>query len=236
MAKAYLKEKYAKPAGVYLGIPHRLDRPVSGVVVFCRDTKAATRGTASSRRTRSAKCTGRSSRVGDARRVVGHWVRKIAVEARMVKAAEGEPGAKLATLEYRVLQRLADGRTLLELAPRTGPDAPASGADGVARAPGPGDVIYGSTRRVRAAGREAARPGDRPTRPPADANAPLPEGTHHVRVAVASILGFAAIVEQAPQAALRFGVRNRRRRTTAPSPAQRRQSPAPSPVLGSGRR
>src|SRR5205823_7431062 len=43
MAKAYLKEKYAKPAGVYLGIPHRLDRPVSGVVVFARNTKAAQR-------------------------------------------------------------------------------------------------------------------------------------------------------------------------------------------------
>src|SRR5215218_7833476 len=41
--KAYIKEKYAKPAGVYLGIPHRLDRPVSGVVVFCRNTKAASR-------------------------------------------------------------------------------------------------------------------------------------------------------------------------------------------------
>ena len=41
--KAYIKEKYAKPAGVYLGIPHRLDRPVSGVIVFCRNTKAAQR-------------------------------------------------------------------------------------------------------------------------------------------------------------------------------------------------
>src|SRR5438105_9672925 len=43
MVKAYVKEKYAKPAGVYLGIPHRLDRPVSGVVVFARNTKAAQR-------------------------------------------------------------------------------------------------------------------------------------------------------------------------------------------------
>src|SRR5262245_27863154 len=43
MVKEYIKEKYAKPAGVYLGIPHRLDRPVSGVVVFCRNTKAAQR-------------------------------------------------------------------------------------------------------------------------------------------------------------------------------------------------
>src|SRR2546425_2615898 len=43
MVKAYLKEKYHKLGGVYLGIPHRLDRPVSGVVVFARNTKAARR-------------------------------------------------------------------------------------------------------------------------------------------------------------------------------------------------
>src|SRR5579885_1391092 len=43
LVKAYVKAKYAKPAGVYLGIPHRLDRPVSGVVVFARNTKAAQR-------------------------------------------------------------------------------------------------------------------------------------------------------------------------------------------------
>src|SRR5262245_50759955 len=43
LAKAYIKSKYAKPAGVYLGIPHRLDRPVSGVICFARNTKAARR-------------------------------------------------------------------------------------------------------------------------------------------------------------------------------------------------
>src|SRR5580704_3088530 len=43
MVKSYLKERYHKPGNVYLGIPHRLDRPVSGVVVFARNTKAAQR-------------------------------------------------------------------------------------------------------------------------------------------------------------------------------------------------
>src|SRR5262249_56707827 len=41
--KAYLKERYHKPGNVYLGIPHRLDRPVSGVVLYARNTKAARR-------------------------------------------------------------------------------------------------------------------------------------------------------------------------------------------------
>ena len=41
--KAYLKEKYAKPGNVFLGVAHRLDRPVSGVVVFAKTSKALSR-------------------------------------------------------------------------------------------------------------------------------------------------------------------------------------------------
>jgi len=41
--KEYLKEKFQKPGNVYLGVPHRLDRPVSGVVVMTRNSKAAAR-------------------------------------------------------------------------------------------------------------------------------------------------------------------------------------------------
>ncbi len=41
--KAYIKKKYNKPGDVYLGSPHRLDRPTSGIVVFARTSKALTR-------------------------------------------------------------------------------------------------------------------------------------------------------------------------------------------------
>ncbi len=41
--KAYIKKKYNKPGDVFLGIPHRIDRPVSGVVLFARTSKALTR-------------------------------------------------------------------------------------------------------------------------------------------------------------------------------------------------
>jgi 23S rRNA pseudouridine1911/1915/1917 synthase len=41
--KQYIKEKYAKPGEVFLGVVHRLDRPVSGVVVFARTSKALER-------------------------------------------------------------------------------------------------------------------------------------------------------------------------------------------------
>lgn len=43
MVKQYIKEKYNKPGEVYLGVVHRLDRPVSGVVLFARTSKALVR-------------------------------------------------------------------------------------------------------------------------------------------------------------------------------------------------
>ena len=41
--KQYIKKKYAKPGNVFIGLPHRLDRPVSGVVVFAKTSKALER-------------------------------------------------------------------------------------------------------------------------------------------------------------------------------------------------
>ena len=43
MLKEYLKEKYNKPGNVYLGLVHRLDRPVGGIMVFAKTSKAAAR-------------------------------------------------------------------------------------------------------------------------------------------------------------------------------------------------
>ncbi len=41
--KAYIKDKYNKPGEVFIGLPHRLDRPTSGIVVFARTSKALAR-------------------------------------------------------------------------------------------------------------------------------------------------------------------------------------------------
>ena len=43
MVKNYIKEKYKKPGNVYVGLVHRLDRPVSGIIVFAKTSKAASR-------------------------------------------------------------------------------------------------------------------------------------------------------------------------------------------------
>ena len=47
IVKSYLKEKYQKPGNVYLGLIHRLDRPVGGIMVFAKTSKAASRLTES---------------------------------------------------------------------------------------------------------------------------------------------------------------------------------------------
>jgi 23S rRNA pseudouridine1911/1915/1917 synthase len=121
MAKAYIKEKHSKPAGVYLGIPHRLDRPVSGVVCFARNTKAAQRIHAQFQE-RKVKKVYWALVEGDVLTEAGvweDWIRKLAEESRVERAVEGEPGAKLAMLGYRVLKKV-EGGTLLELSPQTG--------------------------------------------------------------------------------------------------------------------
>ena len=43
LVKQYVKEKYNKPGEVYIGLVHRLDRPVGGIMVFARTSKAASR-------------------------------------------------------------------------------------------------------------------------------------------------------------------------------------------------
>jgi 23S rRNA pseudouridine1911/1915/1917 synthase len=159
MAKAYIKEKYAKPAGVYLAVPHRLDRPVSGVVCFARNTKAAQRVHAQFeqhlvRKVYWALVEGAvTPEVG----VWEDWLRKLAEQSRVERAEEGGPGAKLAMLEYRVLERLADA-TLLELVPLTGRMHQLRVQAAWRGHPVLGDLIYGSTREF---GPAAALPRDR---------------------------------------------------------------------------
>ena len=43
LVKAYVKNRYDKPGAVFIGIPHRLDRPTSGILLFARTSKALTR-------------------------------------------------------------------------------------------------------------------------------------------------------------------------------------------------
>src|SRR6516164_5457571 len=108
LVKAYLKERYHKAGNVYLGIPHRLDRPVSGVVLFARNTKAARRLAEQfqQHQVRKAYWAIVDGEVTPAEGIWEDWLRKHADEARSKPVGPDEPMARHAVLSCR---RLAAG-------------------------------------------------------------------------------------------------------------------------------
>ncbi|MDE6634836.1 MAG: RNA pseudouridine synthase [Bacteroidaceae bacterium] len=119
--KAYLKEKYRKPGEVFLGVVHRLDRPVSGVVLFARTSKALSR-LSEMFRTRSVRKTywaivGNQPPCSEG--TLMHWLTRNP-KNNTARAYDREvPGSKQAILDYRVVGR-SDRYWLLEVDLHTG--------------------------------------------------------------------------------------------------------------------
>lgn len=121
-AKQYIKIKYEKPGEVYMGLVHRLDRPVSGVIMLARTSKAATR-MATQFRDRKVRKVYHAVVLGSPGQAHGrlhHYVGKVPGKANIMRAypKPGE-GRKEAILDYRVLAE-KNGRALLEINPLTG--------------------------------------------------------------------------------------------------------------------
>ena len=118
--KGYIKEKYQKPGEVYLGLVHRLDRPVGGVMVFARTSKAAARLTEQFSAHRAQKryaAVVEGSAPGAGR--LSDWLLKNEGTNTTSVVKEGTPGAKLARLSFRTLARGA-GLSLLDVELQTG--------------------------------------------------------------------------------------------------------------------
>lgn len=120
-AKAYLKVRYQKPGAVYLGLVHRLDRPVSGVVLFARTSKAASRLSEQFRRGSVKKVYQAlvEGRVDPPQAELCDWLLKDEARNIVRVAAPRAAGAKESRLRYRLLER-GPQRTLLEVHPLTG--------------------------------------------------------------------------------------------------------------------
>lgn len=143
--KQYVKEAYDKPGAVFLGVVHRLDRPVSGVVLFARTSKAADRLSAQFRE-RTVEKTYLGVTTGPAPTESGlleQWLRKDTDANRVHIAAEGEEGARSAVTEWRALEHRGD-LTLFELKPRTGRPHQLRVACKSLGAPLAGDLKYGA--------------------------------------------------------------------------------------------
>lgn len=119
--RSYLKDKYQKPGNVYLGIPHRLDRPVSGVILFTRNSKAAGR-MAEQFRERQVQKIYWGITVNEPDQPEGcltEWLLKVTDKAHVHVVPADTPGARQAILHYRVVGPTPLG-TLLEIELETG--------------------------------------------------------------------------------------------------------------------
>ena len=150
--KQYLREKYAKPGNVYLGVPHRLDRPVSGIVVFARNSKAAARLAEQFReRTVQKIYLAVTERVPDQPHGrLCDWLLKDAAAAHVTVVEPGTEGAKEAVLDYQVLE-VRHGQALLEVELHTGRMHQIRVQLAARGCPIVGDLQYGATLTTEAA-------------------------------------------------------------------------------------
>ena len=102
---AYLRQKHGKPGNVFVGVAHRLDRPVSGIVIFARTSKALERLNAlfregGVRKRYWAAVDARPPKDADS---LVHWVTRNPEENKSYAAPRPLPGAREARLSYRLL-------------------------------------------------------------------------------------------------------------------------------------
>jgi 23S rRNA pseudouridine1911/1915/1917 synthase len=121
LLRDYLKAKYAKPGNVFLGVVHRLDRPVSGVVVFARTSKALGRMNELFREKQVTKtywCIVKEI-PEPAQGVLRHYLRKNEQQNKSYAYSRQVPGSKEAILSYRIISG-SDHYYLLHIHPQTG--------------------------------------------------------------------------------------------------------------------
>ena len=121
LAKAYVKEKYQKPGEVFMGVIHRIDRPVSGLVLMARTSKALERMNEQFKNRAIEKkylAVVRNRPPANAGNLV-HWLIKNP-ETNVTKAYEKEvPNSMRSELNYKLIGEL-DGFYLLDVNPITG--------------------------------------------------------------------------------------------------------------------
>ena len=122
LVKTYIKEKYQKPGNVYLGVVHRLDRPVSGVVLFAKTSKALPRLNkmfAEHQAVRKTYLAIVANKPPQPEGTLTHWLTRNEKQ-NTARAYDREvPGSKKAVLDYRVVAQ-SERYFLLEIELHTG--------------------------------------------------------------------------------------------------------------------
>ena len=144
--KAFLKARDAKPGNVYLGVPHRLDRPASGAMVFGKHVRA-TRRLAEQFEARQVRKVYWACVAGEVQPEEGTWedfLCKIPGQPRAEVSRPDEPDARRAVLHYRTQGRGPWG-TWLEIELETGRTHQVRVQAASRGHPILGDAFYGST-------------------------------------------------------------------------------------------
>lgn len=121
LGKEYIKEKYQKPGEVFLGVVHRLDRPVSGVVVFARTSKALERMNELFRNKETKKTYWAlvGNKPNEPEGTLIHWLVKDEKKNKTTAYKKEHPQGQRSELSYRHLISKS-GMHLLEVQPVTG--------------------------------------------------------------------------------------------------------------------
>ncbi|MDR0976247.1 MAG: RluA family pseudouridine synthase [Prevotellaceae bacterium] len=119
--KQYLKEKYQKPGNVFVGVTHRLDRPVSGLVLFAKTSKALTRLNEMFRDGEVKKTYWAivGNRPQEPEAELAHYLVRNEKQNKSYAYDHEKPGSKKALLHYRLLEAL-QSYYLLEVDLKTG--------------------------------------------------------------------------------------------------------------------
>lgn len=145
--KAYIKQKYAKPGQVFLGVVHRLDRPVSGVVVLARTSKALTRLNDMFRSSQVHKTYWAltKNRPEQEAGTLVHWLTRNEKQNKSYAHDHEVKNSKRAELDYRILGATTN-YTLLEVHLKTGRHHQIRCQLAAMGCPIKGDLKYGAPR------------------------------------------------------------------------------------------
>ncbi len=144
MVKEYIKVTYHKQGNVYVGLVHRLDRPTGGVMVFAKSSKGASRLSEQMRSGDFEKkyLTVLASAPREKKAFLTHYLKKNAVNNMVYVSSQGTEGAKMACLEYTVLDE-KNGLAFTEVRLHTGRSHQIRVQMSAIGAPLYGDMRYG---------------------------------------------------------------------------------------------
>lgn len=145
--KQWLKEAHAKPGNVFLGVVHRLDRPVSGLVVFAKTSKALARMNEMFRDGKVHKTYWAitRNRPEPPSATITHYLKSVEANNKSYVTARQNPGAKEARLAYRLIGE-SDRYKLLEVNLMTGRKHQIRAQLAAIGCPIRGDLKYGDRR------------------------------------------------------------------------------------------